>query len=128
MSAVTAGERPAWMQHGACRELDSDIFFPQRGEPTAPAKAICATCPVRTECLNFALDNFEKCGIWGGMSERERRKLRSGRAVAKRINAARCGTASGYSAHRYRHEDACDPCKAAWAHKKRDRQLRTVGP
>lgn len=69
----------SWRDHAACRGVDPDLFFPGRGEATAPAKAVCATCPVRAECLNYAMANGEKFGIWGGLSERERRRLRSKR-------------------------------------------------
>ena len=75
-----------WMQHGACRGLshaDADrLFFPARGDSTAEAKAICARCPVRNECLEYALEHHEKFGIWGGLSERERRRLRRQRMAA----------------------------------------------
>jgi WhiB family redox-sensing transcriptional regulator len=67
---------PEWRQHGACRGIDPDLFYPERGESLEAAKQICAACPVRGECLDFALDLNEKFGVWGGKSERERRKLR----------------------------------------------------
>ncbi|MBV8980855.1 MAG: WhiB family transcriptional regulator [Acidimicrobiia bacterium] len=51
-------------------------FFPVRGEEARPAKAICARCLVKDQCLAYALDNGDKFGIWGGLSERERRRLR----------------------------------------------------
>lgn len=60
---------------GACRGVNWMTFFPLRGEPTEPAKAICAGCPVREPCLEWAIPN-EKVGIWGGSSERTRRSLR----------------------------------------------------
>jgi len=56
--------------------MDAELFFPDRGQSLAPAKAICATCPVRTSCGDEALVNGEKFGIFGGMSERERRRVR----------------------------------------------------
>lgn len=61
---------------GACAGLDLAWFFPERGEPTGPAKAVCRGCPVREACLEYALAAGETFGIWGGMSERERRRLR----------------------------------------------------
>lgn len=66
----------SWMAHKACKPEHGDLFFPGRGESTAPAKAICARCPVAGECLDFALRNGEHVGIWGGTSERDRRALR----------------------------------------------------
>lgn len=61
---------------GACAGLDLAWFFPERGEPTGPAKDVCRGCTVREACLEYALAAGEKFGIWGGMSERERRRLR----------------------------------------------------
>ena len=69
-----------WQAQAACKNISQpDIFFPGRGESSAPAKAICAGCPVRAECLDYALSHGERVGIWGGTSERERRRMRSRR-------------------------------------------------
>jgi hypothetical protein len=65
-----------WLDLAACRGAATSTFFPWQGEPTAPAKAVCASCPVAVDCLVTALDNVEKHGIFGGMSERERRAMR----------------------------------------------------
>ncbi|MDP9404424.1 MAG: WhiB family transcriptional regulator [Actinomycetota bacterium] len=65
----------SWRQHGACRGIDPDIFYPVSDEEAEPAKAICATCPVREPCLEYALANRERDGVWGGATERERRRL-----------------------------------------------------
>ncbi|MEV1295174.1 WhiB family transcriptional regulator [Pseudonocardia sp. NPDC049635] len=64
-----------WAADAACAEVGGDFWHPDRGEPTAPGKRICARCPVRVECLQHALDNDEQHGTWGGMSEGERRLL-----------------------------------------------------
>ena len=66
---------------GACRTENvstyrRDPFFPEKGQPTRVAKRICAPCPVRTECLEYALAAGERWGVWGGLSERERRRLK----------------------------------------------------
>lgn len=66
---------PPWMGKALCAEVDNDLFFPEKGGTTAPAKAICARCPVSAECLDYALTHEERFGIWGGTSERERRKI-----------------------------------------------------
>jgi len=68
--------RPDWMEQGACRGVNPETFHPLRGEDTRPAKAICAECPVREECLAYALSVPEKQGVWGGVSERQRREMR----------------------------------------------------
>lgn len=68
-----------WMREGACRGVDPDLFFPERGEDSKYAKAVCAVCPVADDCLEYALTNRERFGIWGGASERQRRQIRAGR-------------------------------------------------
>ncbi len=67
----------AWRAKGACRGSDPMIFYPPSDDDAlaAPAKAICAGCPVRQSCLEFALSTREKHGVWGGLTERERRRL-----------------------------------------------------
>ncbi len=74
----------AWQDLANCRGANADLFFPERGASTRTAKSICRECTVRAECLEFAIVNSEKFGIWGGLSERERRKIRRQRAVAAR--------------------------------------------
>ena len=66
----------AWQADSLCAQTDPEAFFPEKGGSTRDAKKICASCEVRTECLEYALANDERFGIWGGLSERERRKLR----------------------------------------------------
>lgn len=67
----------AWKAKGSCRGLDPMVFYPPPDEPALaePAKEICATCPVRKHCLEFALATREKHGVWGGLTERERRRV-----------------------------------------------------
>jgi WhiB family transcriptional regulator, redox-sensing transcriptional regulator len=65
-----------WQQDALCPQTDPEAFFPEQGGSTRDAKKICAACEVRTECLDYALANDQRFGIWGGLSERERRKLR----------------------------------------------------
>ncbi len=99
----------------ACRGCDPNLFFPEHGGPTDDAKAVCMSCPVRVECLEFALQNVEKFGIWGGISERERRRLRRERGISETRPRPPCGTTAGYSAHKRYREDACQACKEALA-------------
>lgn len=77
-------EQPGWQDLANCLGVDPDLFFPERGASTREAKEVCRGCVVREECLEYALDNGEKFGIWGGMSERERRRIRRQRALARR--------------------------------------------
>jgi WhiB family redox-sensing transcriptional regulator len=68
--------------------VDPELFFPERGSSTREAKEVCRGCVVRVECLEFAIANSEKFGIWGGMSERERRRVRRARLLQQREVAA----------------------------------------
>lgn len=68
-----------WQRLANCLGLDPDVFFPERGASTREAKEVCRGCVVRAECLDFAVANGERFGIWGGLSERERRKVRRAR-------------------------------------------------
>jgi WhiB family redox-sensing transcriptional regulator len=77
-----AVDQLAWQDYANCRGADADLFFPERGASTRKAKAICGACEVKDECLESAIVNGEKFGIWGGMSERERRRVRKQRQVA----------------------------------------------
>lgn len=65
----------AWRQRAACRGVDPDVFYPASDEEAEAAKAICAQCTVREACLEYALANRERDGVWGGATERERRRL-----------------------------------------------------
>ena len=78
----------SWQEYANCLGVDPDLFFPERGASTREAKEVCRGCVVREECLEYALTNGEKFGIWGGMSERERRRIRRQRALARRSAAA----------------------------------------
>ena len=73
-----------WQDLANCLGVDPDLFFPERGASTREAKEVCRGCVVREQCLEFALQNGEKFGIWGGLSERERRRIRRQRAQAAR--------------------------------------------
>lgn len=67
---------PEWFDKATCSTTDPESFFPTKGEQPNSAKRVCSRCPVRRDCLQFALDNAEPYGIWGGLTERERRALR----------------------------------------------------
>jgi len=77
-----------WQLYANCLGVDPDLFFPERGASTKEAKSVCKGCVVREDCLEYALANGEKFGIWGGLSERERRRLRRQRAMQRRAATA----------------------------------------
>src|SRR5947208_10972848 len=65
----------SWRQRAACRGVDPEVFYPVSDDDADEAKAICAQCPVRQACLEYALTNRERDGVWGGATERERRRI-----------------------------------------------------
>ena len=71
-----------WRLDALCAETDPEAFFPEKGGSTREAKRVCTGCSVRAECLEYALTSDERFGIWGGLSERERRRLRLARRTA----------------------------------------------
>ena len=76
MGPILPVEIQPWYEKAACLDKDADCFFPEKGGSTRAAKRICQTCSVQAECLDYALENDERFGIWGGLSERERRRLK----------------------------------------------------
>lgn len=79
----SAGRRPvvdvdplAWRADALCAQTDPEMFMPDIGGDSRPARKVCAACDVREECLEYALDNGENLGVWGGLSARQRSKLR----------------------------------------------------
>ena len=65
-----------WQEEALCAQTDPEAFFPEKGGSTREAKRICVGCEVKAECLEYALMHDERFGIWGGLSERERRRLK----------------------------------------------------
>ncbi|GAA2422949.1 WhiB family transcriptional regulator [Streptomyces glaucus] len=65
-----------WQEEALCAQTGSDFFFPEPGSSVREAKRICALCPIRSACLEYALDHDERFGVWGGLSEKERLELR----------------------------------------------------
>ncbi len=66
----------SWQERALCAQTDPEAFFPEKGGSTREAKKVCQACEVRVECLEYALAQDERFGIWGGLSERERRRLK----------------------------------------------------
>src|SRR4029078_2364235 len=73
---LSEAEGLGWQERALCAQTDPEAFFPEKGGSTREAKRVCTTCEVRVECLEYALEHDERFGIWGGLSERERRRLK----------------------------------------------------
>lgn len=112
-----------WLHQAACTEVDSELFFPIGSSPDAivqgrDAKRICNGCPVRPQCLEWALNQRGLEGIFGGTDESQRRNERRRRREESDPGAVReayawCGTPAGYKRHRRRGETPCDDCRGA---------------
>lgn len=76
LPAAAAPEDLDWRGSALCAEVDPELWFPRKGEPSAPAKLLCGRCDVRAECLEYALEMNEQFGVWGGLSTKERMTLR----------------------------------------------------
>jgi WhiB family transcriptional regulator, redox-sensing transcriptional regulator len=79
---LEAPEDLRWQDQALCTQTDPAIFFVEKGASTRPAKRVCMSCEVRAECLEYALDTDQMHGVWGGMSDRERRRLKRQRAAS----------------------------------------------
>jgi WhiB family redox-sensing transcriptional regulator len=92
-SLALAAAEDVWRDHALCRDTDPDLFFPVGTTGHAllsidHAKRVCCSCPVTSECLDFALETNQDSGVWGGLSEEERRTIRRQRAAAARSTRA----------------------------------------
>jgi WhiB family redox-sensing transcriptional regulator len=123
---------PSWHARAACRGVDPEMFFPKQGANqhiVTRCKAICATCPVRPECLDEALANFENWGIFGGMTRDERRAEAKRRGLTRPHHggqpAPECGTEGGYQRHR--RTTGTEPCEACRAAHSANRAARKNG-
>lgn len=89
-AALAAVPRPGpWARRGACRDTPTWVFFPARGDSLAAAKGVCARCVVRPQCAAFAMEAPGLKGLWGGLTERERRELRAGDGAAPPLRTRR---------------------------------------
>jgi WhiB family transcriptional regulator, redox-sensing transcriptional regulator len=82
--------RPTWVELAACAGMPIEVFFPSHGHTAAAARAVCSTCTVRPQCLDYASTDNDTAGVWGGTTERERRRpLESFRVLWSKMNPAR---------------------------------------
>lgn len=102
-----------WMRHAACKGLDPNLFFPSTGEDPRQALAVCAGCPVKAPCAEYGL--LEHIGIYGGLTGRDRVKVRHTHTIRKKIKVRRQhGTVTGFHQHEDAGEPACKGCRAAY--------------
>jgi WhiB family redox-sensing transcriptional regulator len=81
-----ANQELEWHQEALCAQTDPEIFFPEGNTTTKQAKAICKTCPVSLQCLEYALKRTEVYGIWGGTTATERQRMRAPRRIGRPSN------------------------------------------
>lgn len=101
-----------WISRAPCRGAYG-VHFTEVGASSRKAKELCRSCPFTTECLRYALENREKYGIWGGLTEKERRGLTP--LVPSKVEHRPFphGTEAGYQQHRRNNDTACVPCRMA---------------
>lgn len=115
-----------WTDLAACAGMPTEWWFPEPGDSVKEALAICQSCEVSAECLQYALDNGERFGLYGGTTARQRKDMRRGRPPRKR--QVTHGTPSGYAWHLNRHERPCWACADANSrHSETTIQLRKEG-
>lgn len=110
LSLLGADAEP-WADEAICAQTDPDAFFPEKGGSTKEAKRICQGCPVREDCLNYAIEHDERFGIWGGHSERERRAIKRGKPTG-RVHRD-CGHCSGAIKQRGNWHYCSESCRVA---------------
>lgn len=109
ISMLETQPRPSdedWYSQAVCPETDPDAFFPEKGGSTADAKKVCRGCPVKDPCLQWALDNDERYGVWGGLSDRERRRLKRGAPSEWVGEPRRLPAIAASTVERYEDQDA----------------------
>lgn len=113
---LTAVKPEPWVERAICSRTSAE-FFPERGGSSRDAKIVCLGCPVRRECLAYAMSHDERFGVWGGLAEHERRALRRGERVTFRLQCANGHDLTQVAAHR-----GCQQC--ARDHYERDLRRR----
>jgi hypothetical protein len=117
-----------WMESASCAGVDSAIFFVGEGRSVAPARSVCRGCSVRQECLDYALTNDIRYGVWAGLTERQRCKVVREQTAPDPTGLAcgdKRGTTTGYDRHRRAGQGACADCLAAM--RERSRRVRAEG-
>ena len=123
LAAMVLFTEQPWADQALCAQTDPEIFHPEKGGSTREAKKVCVGCDVRRECLEYALGHDERFGVWGGLSERERRALKDTTAHEQR-RSIKHGTEGGYRTHIRRGEPPCEPCRTAARRQEQDRLIQ----
>lgn len=117
-----------WQDQALCAQTTNDPWFldeiPQNKRDIEYAKSICRLCPVTNDCLEHALFNDERFGIWGATTAKERERLRKKRRIPRRLWIEPCGTPAAARRHHRNKEPLCFACREAEIHYKR-RQRET---
>lgn len=108
---TTSDVRPAWMAAALCAQCDPDVFHPDPNDAYRAAVRVCNKCPVRQACLDYAIANDEREGIWGGHTPAARRRIAAGLPPNARPLKP-CGTPAAYQRHLENREPTCDACRA----------------
>jgi len=103
-----------WVDGAACAQTDPELFFPEKGQPPAKAKLVCLRCPVKQQCLEYALTSPVRVdGIWGGTTPKQRQELRRELGVKTNNYYDRCGSIAGAKRHYRAGEPVCAACRRA---------------
>lgn len=106
-----------WRNDALCRQIGIEMFYPDPGEGNniaRYAKRVCLACPVRAACLQHAIENNEHLGIWGGLSERERRRFKRGEHIPSSPDLRPHGTTAAFQRHIRYGDTPCTACRKAW--------------
>ena len=112
----------SWREHALCAQVGGDLWHPEKGQSNVEAKRICNSCPVIDACLEYAL-RYPEMGIWGGLSESQRDRIRKERGIRFLSGQVKCGTEAGARAHYRRDEKPCPRCMEAQLLYGRERRL-----
>ena len=112
--AIVTHAPASWVRQALCAQTDPELFFPPKGQPANEAKRVCAACPVRAECLLYALNApMALDGIWGGLSPKERQTKRRELGIKTSNLDDVCGSEAGAKWHHRRREPVCAACARA---------------
>jgi WhiB family redox-sensing transcriptional regulator len=113
-----------WTERAVCAQTDPEKFFPKKGNSTRDAKGVCGGCPVRIQCLQYALDHDERFGVWGGCSERERREMKRQQKALHPSERVKCRNGHDLTEAGTRNSGECAQCSRDRSRDYYDRNFR----